>query len=595
MKTVGSLVLTNSDFRLFLGDLTTIGRQVFADTALTLSKVAEDASKEVKPSSEEAQSLAGPNADAGTPPAAQDLQGEVEDLGKVVGDGLMKTGEEAVTSAKERISGDAKDTLKYRLKTAVTKLRERPDYSQSVSTIGALFERYSTINTRVRDKVLDDLPEAVHTNDELDRAGKNFWSFLRSFGNESDWEELEHRIQKVMSHSETDPEFASFIKEAGNSIQDMLTDPDFYDNADEKIDDLREKAKKKDDGDSSLKEDIDAALDQSRKTLRSVLQDKDIANLMRTSSRLFEMISPGNQIANPDLADDFLKVTIPLLIKAVQYVPIPRLEVSTPDIDLLLENLIIEPGRTVNNTSFLPYKLAICTQNDLEIRKAKFRTHSSVKSLTTIKIDGMSVRAEEIGFWLRTHSGLFRFADEGIASFELDDRGIDIHIDVEIGRDRLEEILSLRGVRVKIHHFSYKLRQSKLSWVAWLLKPILRPILRKTIESQLASAIHDALHAANRELLYARERLRATRIADPQELSKFVKAVLARLTPEEDPDLYASIGVRPSGGVFKGVYAPGSVVKLWEEEAVQAKDKIDDSQVEGWRNEIFDVHAQYMA
>ena len=75
----------------------------------------------------------------------------------------------------------------------------------------------------------------------------------------------------------------------------------------------------------------------------------------------------------------------------------------------------------------------------------------------------------------------------------------------------------------------------------------------------------------------------------------FIKAVVTRLTPAEDPDLYTAVGVRPSENkVFKGVYAPGSVVKLWEEEARQASERVDDYTREGWRNEIFDVQTRAM-
>ncbi|KAK5137439.1 hypothetical protein LTR04_004439, partial [Oleoguttula sp. CCFEE 6159] len=56
LQTVGSLLLTNSDFRLFLSDLNVIGRQVFKDTAFTLSSVAEEAGKKLEPSQEEQES-----------------------------------------------------------------------------------------------------------------------------------------------------------------------------------------------------------------------------------------------------------------------------------------------------------------------------------------------------------------------------------------------------------------------------------------------------------------------------------------------------------------------------------------------------------
>ena len=111
----------------------------------------------------------------------------------------------------------------------------------------------------------------------------------------------------------------------------------------------------------------------------------------------------------------------------------------------------------------------------------------------------------------------------------------------------------------------------------------------------MAAAIADGIHAANRELLFARERLRATRISDPQDIRTFIKAVITRLTPAEDPDVYTAVGVVPSKGVFNGVYAPGSIVKLYEEEARQAAERVDDATVGGgWRNEIFDVQTRYV-
>lgn len=593
LRTVGSLLLTNTDFRLFLGDLGTIGRQVFSDTAFSLSNVAEEAGKKLAPSEEDSRAIQKPGADDGPPPTANDLGNEAADVSKVVANGLAKTGQDALSSAKENVSGDQQETLLNRLKQAITKLRKRNDYSDSVSTIGQLIKRYALAYSRAVDQTVNTAQNDVHTNSELDRAMKNFWSLLSSFGEKQQWQLLEQKINKVMEHSQKDPEFESLMMDVGNSVQKLLTDPNFFESADKKIKELREKAKEVD-TESTLRKDIEDALTQMQTTFRSVLEDEDVSNLISTSTRITSILSPVHTIANKDLFDDSIHVFVPLLIQAIQYIPIPRLEISVPEIDLLLENLIVEPGRTVNNTSFLPYKLRVETYNDLEIRKAKFRTTSSVTSLVTIKVDGLSMRADEVGFWLRAHSGIFRLADEGIMSFHLDDRGIDIALDVEICQEKLEKILTLKAVRVHVHKLSYQLRKSKFSWLAWLIKPLLRPIVRKVMEKQLASAIADGIHAANRELLFARERLRATRISDPQDIRTFIKAIITRLTPEEDPDVYTAIGVKPSKGLFRGVYAPGSVVKLWEEEARLAGERVDDFSAKGWRNGIFDTQATMM-
>ncbi|KAH6647034.1 hypothetical protein BKA67DRAFT_581466 [Truncatella angustata] len=595
LHTVGSLLFTNSDFRVFLSDLNTVGREIFKDSAFALSHAAEEAGKKVEPSQQEQQAVAHPNGGSnGKAPSGEELGKDVQDITKIVAQQGAEVASATVESAQDKLSGDEGQTLLKRLQAVVLNLRKRKDYSDSVSVLSLLIKRYAMVYSRAAEEIIDVAAQDVSENRETDKALINMWEFVTSFGDKKEWEKCETSFKKVVAHKDKDPEFENFMQDIGNSLQKLLTDPDFFNNASDKLQELREKSKKVG-TESDLRQDVDELLQQLAVTFQSVLRDDDVHSLITTTLRIFGILSPPQAVTNPDLIQDSLNVFVPLLISMIQYVPIPRLEVSTPAIDLLLENLIIEPGVTVNHTSFLPYRLKIETYNDIEIRKARFGTATTSKNLMLIKVDGLSAKADEIGFWLRAHSGLFRLADEGIASFALDERGIDIHIEVEIAKDQMEQILTLRSVRVRVHKLDYKLRKSKFSWLGWLFRPLLRPIIKTTMEIQIASAIADLLHAGNREILYARERLRATRIADPQDLWTFVKAVAARFIPAEDPDLYTRVGVaQPGKGVFKGVYTPSSVVKVWNEEGSRAGDRVEEYEVGGWRNEVFDVHARNM-
>ena len=258
---MGSLLLTNSDFRLFLGDLGTVGRQVFADTAHSLSKVSEEVGNKLEPSEEKSKTLEKPGADDGPPPNSKDLGNEVADVSKIVGNGVVKTGQDALSSLQDNVSGEQKETLLNRLKEAVMKLRKRNDYSDSVSTIGLLIKRYALAYSRAADETVKTAQQDVNTNPELDTAVKNFWSLVSSFGERKQWESLEQKVNKVMEHSQKDPEFESLMMDVGNSVQKLLTDPDFFASADQKIQELREKAKKVD-SESTLRKDVEAALAQ---------------------------------------------------------------------------------------------------------------------------------------------------------------------------------------------------------------------------------------------------------------------------------------------------------------------------------------------
>lgn len=562
---------------------------MFRDTAFTLSEVSQKAAHTLGPSEEEQQALKQTGAEEGAAPSTKELGNDVAEVAKVVADGAVEVAQEAEHSFVDKITGDEKSTLLYRLKQAVTKLRKRQDYSESVSFLAKILQRYASVYSHVLEETAATAEHDVDPNPEMDKAMRNFWSFVKSLGDPAEWAELERRLQKVMEHGKSDPQFDDLARQVGNAVQEMLTDPGFFDHAEERFQDLRAQSRKMTSG-PSLREDVDGLLVKIHSTFQSILHDADISRLIQTSTRIAKILSPVHQYTNTDLVTDAIHVFVPKIMEAIQYVPIPRLEISTPEIDLLLENLILEPGVTVNNTSFLPYRLRVETRNDLEIRKARTRTTASLESVVTVKVDGLSLRAEEIGYWLRAHSGLLQIADEGIASFELDEKGIDIELDIEVAKEKLESILSLRAVRVHVHKLDYTLRKSKFALAAFVFKPAIIPIIRSAIESQVSTAIADLIHAANRELLYARERLRATRIADPDDFWTFIKAVAARLVPEEDPDLYTRVGVtEPGQGVFKGVYAPGSVVKVWNEEAAQAKQRIREGEVDGWRNDIFDV------
>jgi hypothetical protein len=589
-RTAGSLLLTNSDFRIFVQDLGIIGRQIFADTAETAGEALKEVGKEIEPSQAEQDAVKAPGADDTNGITSKQLNQDAHDVAETLKDGAEQTGKEAYKSLLEHFSGDQRDTLLNRLKIAIVKLRKRRDYTDSVSTLTLLLKRYALVYSKAAEQTIETIQDDVEPNPALERAVKNLWSLVSSFGSSKEWERLEDLFNKVIGHAQRDPDFEQLVQELGKAAERMFTDPSFFENAGNEVSKLQEKAKHIG-VDGALKEDVQAFIQQLHVTFESVLQDQDVSRLVNTSLKIFQILSPAGAITNQDLIEDFIQVIVPMLISAIQYIPVPRLEVSIPEIDLLMENLILEPGRTINHSSFFPYKLRVETYNDLEIRKAKFKTVSKATSLVTIKLDGMSLRADDLGFWFRAHSGLLRLADEGIASFELDERGIDIHVDFEIAKNSLENMLTLRDVRVKVHHLSYKLRKSKFAFLAWILKPLLRPILRKVMEAQLATALSELFHASNRELVYARERLRATRISDPDDVKTFIKAIITRLTPEEDPDLFTSFGPTPTKkSVFSGVYAPGSLVKVWNEEAVEAGETVDDNAEGGWRNAIFDTH-----
>lgn len=580
---MGSLLLGNAEFRLFLRDLTTIGREVFRDSAFSLSKVSKQVGEEVAPDAD-GDAVGHANSKSEEPPSARDFEEDAVQVSSAVADGVNKVAKDARASVSENVSED-RGSLQARLKDAVLNLRQKQDYKESVSFLSVILRRCAKAYTRTLSETTERLEEDVGRNRETDKALINFWEFITSLGDRSRWEEVKDAAKELMEHTQGDYDFERHVDRIGDLVQSMLTDPAFYDNSEERFAALKGEFTFQSAPD--LRKDIDTLLKNLRLALSSIRQDQDIQNIADSAKSVVRVLEND---AKRELTSDCINTFVPTVIQAIQHIPIPRLELSSPTADLLLESLILEPGKTTNRSSFFPHRMKFSTQNDVEVLKGSVRTVSNLRTFVRLSLSGMDISASDVGYWMRYHSGLLRFGSEGLVSVDLDQRGIDIVLDLEIGRNRIDELVAVRNARVRIHRFNYEFNKSRVSWLAWLFKPLLRPLIRTLIEMSMASAIKDACATVNRELLFARERLRAARVADPNDIWTFIRAVSARLSSKPDPNQHIRIGIdQPGEGVFDGVYAPGSVVKVWNEEGQGAEERVRESRRDGWRNAIFGV------
>ncbi|EEP75982.1 predicted protein [Uncinocarpus reesii 1704] len=594
IRTIASLLMTNADFRLLVGDLSTVSRQIFADTASSVSATAAEISEQVEPSEPQKDAIGGDGSEEEQPPSNEDVAQEAGRVVDITKAGLKKAGKDAMSSTERNLTGEQRDSLVRRIKQTVIGLRKREDYSNSAGTISHIVQRYAMIYYRAIGSTASEVEEDFETNQELNEAIRNLWTFLSSFGSRDDWDRLKAKFQSLTKKYQDDDKFKESFQHVGSTLFNLLTNPDFYDSADASFDTLRTKLKE---ASADSDQDLVEFYDQLKRTFCSVSEDQSIAKLIAATKKIYGHLCEAFRDEQSRLPADALHIFLPIFVRAIQHIPIPRLEMSVPEMDLLLENVILEPGHTVNCSSFFPYRVLLTTTNSLEVRKTHSKeTTTGMTNIINFTMNGLNISAQEFGYWVRVHSPPYLpyFGDEGIASFALDKRGIDISLEIEIGRQRLEQVFTLRSVRVHIHKLDYTITKSSWAFLFWMVKPFVKHMVRRTLEKKIAEQIVTAAQALNRELVFMRERLRATRIADPDSFVTFVRAVMARMTCRPDPDVYTRMGVdAPREGIFENVYTPASLTKIWHEEGERADELVDGGDESGgigmtWRNRIFD-------
>lgn len=623
LKTVGELLMGNKEFRRLVEDATVLAREVVSETAEVGAEKVKVVAEAIRPEEGEVERVAD-----GVPAGVEEeemkvgMNGKrkepeevVKDVAEALGEGVRDTVIAGVENTKEVLEAEGKgEVLLERMKRTVLRLKARTDYTDSVSIVSTLLKRYALAYSRSLSAPTETLADAIHTNSALDEAAAKFWSLITSFGSPSEWDSLLQHWDDLLSHLTSDTDFERLMNEAGSVFTDILTDPNLFTSSqtlEQRLTPLRNLAASFNTTyTTSLSDSLLNLISQLSRTLQSITADKSLANIITHSRSIITNISgpPGGGFTfNPSLASDLTHILLPTLFSLIQHIPLLRLTVSSPEIDLLIENLILTPGDTINASSFFPHRLSLTSTSSFSLSKPhtkKIVYNSTASSNATIKLSGLSLRADEVGYYLRAHTGIWRFWDEGIVSILLDEKGIDVTLDVEFARDRVENLVTLNNVVVDIHKLNYVIHQSRFRWLAWPFKPILKRILRRILKQQFEAAIFDAGRFVNREVVFARERLRAARVARPKTWWRFLKAVGARLRlPEQTGDLEVGFGVTSKkgegyGGVFENRYAPGSVVGLWEREGEGVEEWVDVGAVgerergrEGWRNKAFDVVA----
>ena len=631
LQAVSALLLESTPFLMLLADLADVGRDVFKDTAAATAQAADVAARNVDSATGKGSTAAGRELEP--PPADETLIGIADEVAA----GAAKVAAEAQDSVNAKLvenDDGIRERLAERLRAVVSALSQKPDYETSVSVLTRVLQKsvaaFLKSTAAAADNVAE-VAEAVHEGvqeemalDSEDQAVRSMWSFLTVFGDENEWKALEDKLTQVLAKLGGDKAEADdggstgqdrgrarntrnakidcFVEDAGTALEEALTDPRFLDG--DSIPALKKRLGQFTTVESpgnGLQEDIELLLDQAKKTFSSALADDDIHSLADTSLAIIDLLWPataGGSYVATDLASDATTVFVPALIQAVRYIPIPRLEITAPEIDLLLEPLLLEPATA--RDSLFPNHLRVQLRNDIDIyppqavNRAAAPSDSSLSTSVTISINGLSLQAQDLGYVMRLHSGLLYFLDRGVASFLVSD--VNVTLDVALVRDKAERVLALQKLDVSIGELDYSLRKSSLSCLAWLLRPIIRLIVRKTLETQLATALTGLFASVNTEIVFARERLRGARAAGGgsglstlQSLPGLVRALLARFQEPVETDTQVSVGAAPSpDSPFKGVFAPGSLVRVWRDEAEAAAHRVEDAAVGGWRSDIFD-------
>ncbi|KAL9113147.1 MAG: hypothetical protein Q9227_002759 [Pyrenula ochraceoflavens] len=415
---------------------------------------------------------------------------------------------------------DRREQTIWRLKKMVVEIQGHADYQQAIETLLSLAETYAG-HGRDMSTAGAGTVKGAHTDESLKTAETDLKTLIERFANSTSTEDLFDSINTIYRDADKDPELKKWFKSVDGYVRKCLREQGFImqDAANDEWHSLY------DSGRFLLREryrdHTNRILDEFKFMSSQFEQDPQNKAFGEAVQKLFLDLgndADGKPQFKPHLIKDLSQVIIPAIFEHVRYVPIPRIEVSDPMVDAVVENLVIE------SDNLMPNALEFSTDNYFRWGRKKIsnKRHNAVM----ISATGVQLDLRDVSYYVKRKQGFPSLTDTGIMDVILSGDGFSFKIAASTAhkKDR-QHFAKVDKVTVNIKNLDIKIKKSNHKLLFGIAKPILLKVMRPAITKVLEKQIAESFTKGDAQLW-----------AIHQEAQKAIEA--AKQDPENAPSLY---------------------------------------------------------
>jgi len=638
LRTLGTLLISNGQFRKLLNDASIILRDIAGDAATRtasrvnpteeqLSQIDEPAAdntwhdvpdvqglksqykekynqnklfgkKEAQRTAEEsAQIVQTEGADAGATVGADNLKQSLrENVPEEHQDRVREYRERTQNYLKGKMPKERREQTIWRLKKMVVEVQGHQDYMRAVETLLRLAEEYTGHSKNLAGQGSGAV-KGAHKDDSLQAAETDLKTLIERFANSTSLDDLFDSINTIYKDADKDPELKNWfkrldtyirrcLKEQGFIMQDAATDEwnQIYDQGHFL---LRER----------YRSHTDRIVDEFKflgQQFDADPQNKAFANALNKLFLDLGQDETGTSAFKPHLLKDVSEVIVPAFFENVRYVPIPRIEYTDPEMDAIVENLVIE------GDNLAPNILEFASDNHWRWGRKKITNKNKNKIM--ISVSGIQMDLRDVSYYVNRKKGFPSIKDKGVADIFLGGDGLSFKISAETADKKdTQHFFKVSKVDVDVKNFNIKLKKSNHKLLFSVVKPLLtkviRPVLQKVLEKQINDSFVQAdafLYDIHQEAERAKAELKKN--PDPENaqniysryLSAAQKKVLEMNKKKEQAkeavaDKKVNVAVTQHDSLFKDIVLTGGI----SSKATEFKDLA--RQGEKWESPVFSI------
>ncbi|RDX46088.1 hypothetical protein OH76DRAFT_1407219 [Lentinus brumalis] len=488
--------------------------------------------------------------------------------------------------AEEYFPEERRDQFIYRGKKVIVECQKHKDYQESIQWLLNFLEEYASHGKTVADHGKDSKNQ-LQSDGALQQATHELRTLLERFANGKSLGMIGDAMQALYVDAQKDEDLRNWFRSVDAYTRKVLLEPGFVlePQCNNEANELRENGRRF--YDDKYKGHFDNLINSAGDWFRGLGEDplnkrfgEDWARLTR--DLLFD--SEGSLKFKPDLWMDIRKVILPSIIDQVGYVPIPRIEYTDDQLDLVIENLALS-GRNLfpnvvsmeahNFIKFSPYN-AIKDENH----------HEFVLTFGQIQAD-----IRDVAFYFKKKAGFPKLSDSGLADVLLGGEGLTITAHVVSADKDKSSVFKVKNVNVKVGTLKFSIRDSKHDLLYKTLRPLATGLVKKQLQKAIADAVTTGLEYVDGQLAAVRDRMAEAKASEDKSRTQALQEMFQR---KQDEALSVKSKADEKGSHFKIVSRRDSALLPQQGHPagwVNRTQEREDAALRGkdWRSDAFSI------
>lgn len=202
----------------------------------------------------------------------------------------------------------------------------------------------------------------------------------------------------------------------------------------------------------------------------------------------------GNPAFKPQLFNDMKMTLLPAFIDEIRYIPIPRIEYSDPQFDIVIENLILSGDTLLPN--LVETKIDSFSSFSLREDTVSKPDHQSL----FIRLNEIQADISDVVFFYKKKTGFPKLSDRGVANVTIGGKGISVAVRIQNVTENPAKTFKVSYCKCNVSNIKIKINDSNHDILYKTIRPLVIGQIRKQIARGIEGKIIETLNQLDQKV-----------------------------------------------------------------------------------------------